>query len=100
MSTKIGPIQTGEEKPAGFDFSGEGASGVLSGPVVTISVASGSDPDPGAVLVGEPSIVGLMVTHTVKYQRPGVLYLLQATATDSAGKAHTVSAWLQSRAVA
>lgn len=100
MSTKIGPIQTREEKPTGFDFSGEGVSGALSNPLVTISVASGTDPDPDAVLVGEPSIVGLMVVQTVKYQRPRVLYLLQARATDSAGLVHTVSAYLHSREVA
>jgi hypothetical protein len=100
MSTKIGPIQTGEQKPAGFDFSKEGVSGSLTDPVVTIKVAAGSDDSPSDVLEGDPSINGLMVEQTVKYRKPGVLYLLQARAKDSAGNVHTVSAYLHSREVA
>ena len=100
MSAKIGPIQTGEKKPAAFDFSGEGVSGGLTAALVTIKVAAGSDDSPNDVLEGEPTINGLRVEQTVKYQKPGVLYLLQARVTDSAGKVHTVSAYMQSRAVA
>lgn len=100
MSTKIGPIQTREKKPATFDFSDEGVSGTLSSPAVTISVEAGEDADPDAVLVGDPQVSGLMVIQSVKYQKPGVTYLLQCSATDSLGYDHTVSAQLQSRAVA
>ena len=98
MSTTIGPIQLREEKPAYFNFVDEKPTGTLSEPVVTISVVSGEDPNPSAVLVGSPSIDGLMVAHTVKYQVPGVLYMLQASAKDSNGKVHTVTAYLLAKA--
>ena len=100
MSSKIGPIQNREKKPATFDFSEEGVSGVLSDPQVTISVESGEDPDPSSVLVGDPQVQGYLVIQSVKYQKPDVMYLLQCTATDSLGNDHTVSAYLQSRFVA
>lgn len=100
MSTKIGPIQTREKKPATFDFSDEGVSGTLSSPVVTISVEAGEDADPDAVLVGLPTVQGDLVIQSVKYQKPDVTYLLQCTATDSLRNDHTVSAYLSAKAVA
>lgn len=92
MSTKIGPIQTGEEKAVAFDFSDEGVSGSL----VSASVTGA----PSGVLVGTASIDGVRVVQKVKYDTPDVTYTLQATATDSAGFKHTVSAYLRSKAVA
>lgn len=100
MSSKIGPIQTGEAKIAAFDFNGEGVTGSLTEAVVLVSRVSGVDPDPEDLLDGSATVEGLTVTQKVRYRMPGVLYLLQARATDSAGLGHTVSAYLQARAVA
>lgn len=100
MTTRIGPIQTGEEKPAAFDFTDEGISGSLVSAVVSIALVSGTDPSPGTVLSGSPSIDGMRVVHKVVYQQPDAVYLLRCTATDSAGFKHTVPAYLPAKAVA
>jgi hypothetical protein len=100
MTPKIGPIQTGEAKIAAFDFSEEGVSGVLSEPMVTVAVVRGNDESPDDLLEGAPSVVGEMVHQKVAYRVPNVRYLLQATAEDSAGMSHTVSAYLWSRPAA
>lgn len=100
MTQKIGPIQTGEEKPALFDFTEEGISGSIVSAVVTVALEAGTDASPATVLSGSPSVSGLTVIHKVVYQQPDAVYLLQCTATDSAGFEHTVSAYLSSKAVA
>lgn len=100
MTTKIGPIQTGEEKPAAFDFTDEEISGSLVSAVVTISVAGGAeDPDFIDVLVGSPIVTSPRVVQKVAYQVPDVTYLLQCTALDSGGFEHTISAYMPSKAV-
>ena len=100
MTNQIGPIQSGEEKPAAFDFSGEGISGSIVSAVVTVSLASGTDPDFADVVSGSATIDGETVVQKVVYQVPNAVYLLQCTATDSAGFKHTVSAYLPAKAVA
>ena len=100
MSTKIGPIQTGEEKPVAFDFTDEEVSGSIVSAVVSVSLKSGTDPSPSAVISGSASISGMRVIQKVVYQVDGAVYLLQCVATDSAGFKHTISAYLPSKAVA
>lgn len=100
MTSKIGPIQTGEEKPAAFDFSEEGLSGSIVSATVTIALEAGTDPDFADVKVGSPVIDGTSVYQQVAYQVPDAVYLLQCTATDSAGNKHTISAYLAAKAVA
>lgn len=100
MPSKIGPIQTGEEKPAEFPFDDEGVSGSLASAEVSVTLAAGVDEDFEDVAVGSPSINGLSVIQKVAYQVPNAVYLLQCTATDSAGFKHTVSAYLASKAAA
>ncbi len=100
MSTKIGPIQTGEEKPAAFDFTDEEVSGSIVSAVVSVSLKSGTDPSPSTVISGSASISGMRVIQKVVHQVDGAVYLLRCVATDSAGFKHTISAYLPSKAVA
>jgi hypothetical protein len=100
MTSRIGPIQTGEEKPAAFDFTDEEISGSLVSAVVTVSLAAGTDPDFADVAMGSPTVASPNVIQKVKCQVPGAVYLLQCTATDSGGFKHTISAYLPAKAVA
>lgn len=100
MTSKIGPIQTGEEKPALFDFTDEGISGGIVSAVVTVSLEAGTDASPGTVLSGSPIVSGLTVIHKVIYQQPEAVYLLRCVATDNAGFKHTISTYLSAKAVA
>lgn len=101
MISKVGPIQTGEEKPVEFPFAEEeGISGSIVSAVVTIALEAGTDPDFADVKVGNPVIDGTSVYQQVAYQVPDAVYLLQCTATDSADNKHTISAYLAAKAVA
>lgn len=100
MPVKIGPIQLREGKIAVFEFAGEGVTGALSNPVVTVSIVRGEDAEPNDLMVGEPTVVGQEVRQTIAYRVPNVRYLLQATATDESGLPHTVSAYLWARPAA
>lgn len=100
MISKVGPIQTGEEKPVSFPFVDEGISGSIVSAVVTIALEAGTDPDFADVKVGSPVIDGTNVYQQVVYQQPDAVYLLQCTATDTAGNDHTISVYLTSKAAA
>lgn len=100
QTPKIGPIQTGEEKKAEFPFEEEGLSGSIVSAVVTIALEAGTDPNFANVKVGSPVIDGTSVYQKVVYQVSDAVYLLQCTATDSAGFKHTVPAYLTAKAVA
>lgn len=100
MPVKIGPIQIREGKIAVFDFAGEGVTGALTSPAVTISTIRGADAAPDDLKVGDPVVVGNEVHQKIAYKVPNVRYLLQATATDAAGLPHTISAYLWARPAA
>lgn len=100
MTTRIGPIQEDEIKTVRFDFTDEGVSGVIASATVEVENSRGSDPSPGTVAQGAPTINGLFVDQRVRYQIPKATYLLRCEAVDSAGLVHVVTASLQAKAVA
>lgn len=100
MTTRIGPIQQDEIKSVFFDFSGEGVAGSIASAVVTVENSRGYDPSPATIVQGSPSINGLVVEQSVRYQVPKAVYLLRCEATDTIGRVHVVAASLQSKRVA
>lgn len=63
-----------------FDFTGSAT--VIGSAVVTVEVESGTDPTPGAVLIGAPVIVGPVVQHKVGVGVAGCRYRFRCEATE------------------
>ena len=95
---EIGPIQTGELKPAVFDFGEhelEADETIVNILGVTCRRWEGKpDADPDAVLEGDATVVGRTVVQEVNYRQYGTVYLLQCTVRGSTNSRHTLSALL------
>ena len=64
-----------------FDFSGELGS-IVGTPVVTVSLASGTDPTPSVVKDGAHQVSGVKVLQRFSGGVPGARYKFRAEATD------------------
>lgn len=95
--TVIGPLEMDEVKAVRFDFSKEVSTGAtLQGtPTVTVSVVSGVDNNPSAVLFSPAVVSGREVVQVVHPGVVGCKYKLRATVGDSTGLTHGMSAYLQ-----
>ena len=78
-----------------FDFSKNLQIGeTLSTASVGVSVYSGVDPNPSALLSGTPSISGAVVNQSVTGGIVGVIYDIICTATTSLGNTYQLTAYL------
>lgn len=82
MTTRWQDKDPSENLIVEFDFGAE-ATTVVS-PVVTVTVAPGTDPDPALILVGAPTASGSVVTQRVQGGVDGVDYLLECRASSGA----------------
>lgn len=78
-------IRWKDKDPAGvilveFDFSADAT--IVTTPVVTITVAAGTDPDPSLMLVGAPTVSGAIVLQRIQGGLNGVDYALQCVADN------------------
>ena len=72
--------------PLMFDFVSQlGAGETLASALVTVSLFSGIDATPSAILSGSASITGLIVTQYVHAGTAGVIYQLNCAVETSAG---------------
>lgn len=74
-----------------FDFSADAAA--VTSPVITVTVAAGTDPDPELILVGSPTIDGAIVRQRIQGGVSGVEYALQCQA-DNGSDRYTIEALL------
>ena len=84
-----------EKKLVVFSFANQiepGAS--IANASVQVLMATGSDPNPAAMLDGAPVINGAEVMQRIQGGISGTDYSLRCLATDSAGLVHLVSAKL------
>lgn len=78
-----------------FDFISALSSGeTISTAVVTVSVYSGTDPTPSALVSGGAAISGVQVTQKLTGGLPGVLYIVLCTITTSLTRTLQLSAYL------
>jgi phage gp36-like protein len=79
-----------------FDFAKDAAS--VSSPDVIITVQTGEDASPAAMLDGAPQVVGAKVLQWLIGGKDGVDYALQCTANGTGGAVLTIEAVLPVRA--
>lgn len=90
--TTIGPKDVSENKVVEFPFVDElGTGETISSASVAISVVSGTDPSPAAMLVGSAVIVGSSVFQRISGGIANVTYHLRATANAVTGSVHVVA---------
>lgn len=80
MAKRFSPKQTGETILYGFDFTDDLATGEtissVEGGVIVVTVYSGTDATPSAILSGSPSISGNIVSQLITAGTSGVKYKL------------------------
>ena len=83
-----------------FDFSGEIEEGErLTGtPVVTVSLLSGADANPSALLGGSAAIAGASVLQTISGGVDGAIYKLRCRAALDSGRVLVLASTLPVRA--
>lgn len=82
MTTRFEDKEVGETVTLEFDFSGKAAA--VASPVVTVTVASGTDSSPSAILSGSPAVVGAKVFQRVTGGVNGVVYAIECQANNGA----------------
>jgi hypothetical protein len=84
----IQPTEIVQLPPNGFDFTSRLAAGeTLTGvPTVTVTVYSGTDPNPSAVKSGAASISGNTVVQKFTGGLAGVIYSVVAACSTSLGQ--------------
>lgn len=82
-------------RPLVFDFTSAVPTGVtIASATATVSVWSGTDSNPSAMLSGSPSVSGLQVTQVVTAGVNGVVYVIEVDATGSDGNIYPRSGFL------
>lgn len=85
----------GETVSVQFDFTSLLAPGeTISGDAVTASVFAGLDNTPSAILSGSPTVSGATISQKITAGTAGVVYLLNASATTSAGQVLILQTYL------
>lgn len=85
----------GESAPVTFDFTSSlAATETISSQSVTVSVYSGVDANPSAMLSGVASASGKLVSQQITSGNSGVIYQLQCTITTSLAKILQQSGYL------
>lgn len=96
MSSSFSYKVTTENEQFTFDYSPVMASPeTISSATCTVTVVSGTDSNPSAILVGSPVISGLQVAQRIYNGLDGVIYRLNMTATTSLSNVYTIIADLQ-----
>jgi hypothetical protein len=92
--TIIAVKETGENSTAKFDFISSIARGdAIATKRVTASVYSGVDPNPSNILIGDPSVSGLVVKQRLRGGVLGTTYSLVCRVTTSSGNTCEMSAY-------
>lgn len=87
MSIVFTPKTTNEKVQLGFDFSKAlAATETITSADVEISILTGTDPYPYAVLLGSPATGGKLVRQWVQDGVAGAIYEISVTATSSLGQ--------------
>jgi hypothetical protein len=78
--------------PLTFDFSVElaAAQTIQGTPTVAVTVYSGTDASPGAILSGAATVLGARVRQNVQGGLVDVQYLIKVTATTNTGLKYTI----------
>ena len=78
MTTRFTDKEPADVVTLSFDFTADADS--VSAPLVSIDLVSGTDPDPGLMLIGAPTVAGAIVYQRVQGGVNGALYSLQCLA--------------------
>lgn len=93
MATQIGPKDTAENRFIRFDFTKELATGeaITGTPTIAVSVVSGVDPSPTAMLSGSPVVASPFVSQRVLGGLANVTYKFRCIAQTDAGNTLVVA---------
>ena len=87
----LGPKDPQEIKLIKFPFLRELGGATAVSATVTASVHKGTDANPGAVILGNPTIIGTDVYVRMQGGVSGVVYKLRVVVTDDAGNVHVAT---------
>lgn len=81
------PMRTGEEDIFTVDFAPLLENGeTIRAPVWTIAALDATDPNASALIQGDPSISGALVSQMINAGLPGIRYAPKCTVTTSLGR--------------